>query len=66
MCLCRDSDDNTVNQSLSANSAYFTTSECKAKLLALYSQSQPDSLNGINNLHQKKVNTQILLTKISL
>lgn len=51
-------DDKTVNQSLSANSAYFTTSECKAKLMTLYSQSQPDSLNGISNLHQKKVNIQ--------
>lgn len=59
----RDLDDNIATQSLSANSAYFTTSECKAKLMALYSQSQPDSLNGISNLHQKKEELMARLTR---
>ncbi|XP_039286091.1 protein Shroom2 [Nilaparvata lugens] len=41
-------------QNLSANSAYFTTSECKARLLALCN-NQPHSTIGPNdNLYQKK------------
>ncbi|XP_054276489.1 protein Shroom-like [Macrosteles quadrilineatus] len=42
-----------TNERLSSDSAYFTTSECKARLL-LNSQNQPTPLPGNTNLHQKK------------
>lgn len=40
---------------LPANSTYFTTSECKAKLINLCSQTQSEQENVLGNLHQKKV-----------
>ncbi|CAH0765613.1 unnamed protein product [Bemisia tabaci] len=39
---------------LPANSTYFTTSECKAKLINLCSQTQSEQENVLGNLHQKK------------
>jgi hypothetical protein len=59
-CGCRELADNTVSPPLSASSAYFTTSESKAKFLTQYGKDmkQSEQLNGLQDdkdLQQKKV-----------
>jgi len=56
---CREPADNTVSP-LPASSAYFTTSESKAKFLTQYGKDmkQSEQLNGLQDnkdLQQKKV-----------